>query len=378
MLAAARAGYRVGATVSGWDAIEAQLDQRFDEASRAGRPSYLLWGVYHDSVEQFVAFRRLVGPQGIGGNLAIAIELFDGDGHWSGAADAEQQGDSALLSQYLTSGDAQALDTITDRQQDVDYTAWKYGYIPEVIDLLPEARASSRPVIGCNMPIALQVRARRALGSRTEELRELHCALVVRDALDSAHRPERVAMLWGQAHLGAGRFERFLPSDAQIMSILVFGGRANELSLEALLAPKLALSDPLLLALSEPGADTPERMALLLPEGRLGLQVERVRHSSGCPLPDDLQHRLRLSSSERATVLIDGKTELELRSDPRSVRLEPGLHTYWAESSSLALAGALDMPDSGALELELQPLARSAIYTEIDCSSAHALALPDY
>jgi hypothetical protein len=220
------------------------------------------------------------------------------------------------------------------------------------------------------MPSKLQERARASLGARTDDLRELHCALALRDAFERAAQPTPVAVLWGQAHLAPGRFERYLPAQAEVLSVRVFGGRPNDTTLEQPLADKLGLADPVLFAAGEAAAGTTLPLVLLLPVGPLGVTVERIRGGHGCPLPDDQQRRLRLSSVEPGKLRVDATAELELTSGPRSLVLASGAHGYWFEGASLAMAGAFEMPDSGQVELELQAPSRSVLATTLDCTSS--------
>jgi hypothetical protein len=333
--------------------------------------------VHHDSADQLASFGQLAGPLGLEGPLGVAVELLEADGRWVGIAPDAQRGDDALLGRYLDGGDPGLLDELARRQQRVDYTAWKYGYVPTVIDLVVRARASGRTLVGCNMPSELQQRARASLGERTEQLRELHCALVLRDAFERAPSPASVAVLWGQAHLDPGRFERYLPAQADVLSVRVFGARPNDTALEQPLADKLGLADPVLFAADEAAAGATLRLVLLLPTGALGVVVDRVRRSSGCPLPDDQQRRLRLSSLEPGKLRVDAAAEIEITPQPRSLVLAPGAHGYWFEGASLDMAGAFDMPDSGQIDLELQAAVRTVATTTLDCAGASAPPLDE-
>jgi hypothetical protein len=372
LLSLLAARQREGGVLAGWPAIVDWFQSRLDAASQAGRPSYLLWGVYHDSAEQVAAFGQLVGPLGLDGPLGVALELFEADGSWAGVDPEAQRGDDLLLARYLAGGDPTMLAELWQRQERVDYTAWKYGFLSTVLDLVVRARASGQQLIGCNMPSALQERGRARLGERIEELRELHCALALRAAFERAPAPARVAMLWGQAHLAPDGFERFLPAEAEVLSVRVLGGRPNDPSLELPLGEKLGLSDPLLFTASESQPGTTLRLVLLLPSGALDIDVDRVRTSRGCPLPDDQQRRLRLSSSEAAELRIDAAAVLEIGPRPRSLVLAPGAHGYWLEGASLALGGAFDMPEAGQVELELHPSSRSVSVSMLDCSARGA------
>ena len=124
------------------------------------------------------------------------------------AAGLLSRGDDAKLADFLVHGRQEALATLRDRQRQRNYTAWKYGYVGQMVDLVLAARAGDRRLMGCDMPTKLQARVRADLGLRTGELRELHCALALRDWLRASPPPHRVALFWGNAHLDPTRLPR--------------------------------------------------------------------------------------------------------------------------------------------------------------------------
>lgn len=363
LLALLRGRFRDQRVRCGWPAITGWLDRTADDARRRGRDSYLLWGVYHDSAPQHAAFRRLIGPLGLESPLHIVAEPFDADGRWSALPATAQRGDDGALSRYLHDGATAALHELAARQREDNYTAWKYGYLDEVMDLLVTARSAGRQVWGCDLPRALQRELRPALGRHTEKLRELHCALALRDRLATDTPPHQVAMLWGQGHLGAGRFERFLPEDAEVLSIRVFGGRPVEHDAAVRLRRRLSLSAPLLV----PTDERDRRFVLLLAKAPLRARVDRVREPVVCPLPVDQQQRLRVSSTVAGTFHI-GAAELELHAEPRSVALSAGIQGYLFEGDQIAMAGSLPMPRDGQLTMDLDPVERTMALTIHRCA----------
>jgi len=268
---ALRRAIRDGRAAAGWRAIVAALDERVEAAHGKGRRSLLLFGTYHDAPGQVDAFRLLVGPLGLRRPPLAAVEVLQGDGHWRGFAVDAQRGDDARVAAYLGSGDEQAFADLYGLQRQYNYTAWKYGYAEQVMDLLVTARASGRPLIGCDMPRALLARVRSLLGGDGEPLRDLHCALRLRHRTDSS-----VALLWGSAHLAPSRLPRFLPESAQLTMIHLLGRRVSGGALESAL--NLRITEPILLPVSD------DRLVLLLDGPLLGAKVDRVRQIR--PNPD--------------------------------------------------------------------------------------------
>ena len=371
-----RESAQAGRLWAGWDAIAAELTRRMDEATEEGRPSYLLWGVSHDAEPHVRAFGRLVGPLGLGPSVAAAVELFHADGRWSGVAPSDQAGDDALLDGYLGGGELAALAELRRVQRTHDYAAWKYGYVSTVLELAVGARAAGSVLLGCNMPSSLEHKARVGLGEATERLRELHCAFALRDAVGGASRAERIALLWGQAHLADDRLPALLPPRALIIAVRVFGGRPDDSELEQSLAAKLALGDPVMVEPFPAAVRRAQRLVLVLPEGALGATTERVRSMAGCPLPVEHRGRLILSSETPARAWIDGRSPVELEGEPRSLPLSQGAHGYWIEADEHALVAGLEMPSEGQIELALDVAGRAVTAVVRDCSPAAAVSAP--
>lgn len=363
-LALLRGKFRDGSVVSGWPLIARRLEGRLAAATQADRPAVLLWGVYHDSAAHVAAFRRLTGPMGWSGRLTIATELFDADGRWAAVPAEQQRGDDGALSRYLAEGEAAAFHQLLASQRRGNYTAWKFDYLDEVMDLLVTARATGRPVLGCDMPSALQRQVRPSLGARTEQLRELHCALALRDLMAGDLAQSPIALLWGQAHLGETGFERYLPANAEVLSVRLFGARPSEHDVGQSLSRRLALAAPVLVPTDQLG----RRLLLLLPGPSLAARVDRIHDTQQCPLPVEQRHRLRVSSAAPGTFHVRD-LEIELDDEARSTALPAGDHSFLFETDQFAFVGALWMPPDGQVELDLEPDQRTVLVSIRSCDA---------
>jgi hypothetical protein len=342
LLSTLRQRQQKGRLVAGWPAILAWLQARLDAAGR--REAYLLWGTHHDSGAQVAAFRRLIGPQGLRGLTAAAAEQYAADGRWGGLPRAAQRGDSADLARYLASGDRAALDALRRGQLDHDYTAWKYRYLHEVLDLAVTARARGLPLVGCDMPPRLQRRLYRASErpAHLPRLRELHCLLALPPP---GPRPRRIAMLWGQEHVTPAGLPRFLPRRARVIAVHVVGRRPGPVGLEhGLGAAGLRATDPLLVPLTD------DQAALILPGPATRARLLRARDVTARPEPG-----VRIESSAAGTLWV-GRQKLPMAADaPRQVALRPGEHAFLLEAGELLLAGRLRVPRRGGVDLSLLP-----------------------
>jgi len=348
--------HRAGRVVAGWEQIVSLLQRELDAATARGRSSYLLWGTYHDSAAQVEAFRRLVGPMGLSGLNAIAVEPFYADGRWADVPIELQHADSQAMARYLRSGAREAWQSLLSSQERENRTAWKYRYLPTVMDLLLDARATGQRLLPCDLAPALQP----AFGRESEQgellllrVRELHCLLALEDALRTSAPPHRLALLWGQAHVAAEGFARFLPEQAQVIALYVFGHRPGSHGVEIELGERLRTTDPLLIPLDEQQRE----LALLLPGPRLAATLDRALDRRDQPLSPEQRGGLEVTSSRPGALHIDGKThavETEL-----VLRLEPGAHAYLFTSDDTTLAGVVDMPPQGAVALDLQPEQRA-------------------
>ncbi|MBW2732665.1 MAG: hypothetical protein JRH20_09750 [Deltaproteobacteria bacterium] len=335
-----------GQVFAGWRQIVARIEGEAERAREAGAPLWLLWGTYHDAPLQVEAFRRLVGPTGVS-NCSVALEAFDARGRWRGLEAEHQKGDDERLVAYLAGGGRAALLELQVRQRRDNYTGWKYGYIPQLVDLLLQARASKTALWPCDMSRALQ---RRLRSVSTEEqlmrLRELHCYLSLRARTKGVR-----AMLWGQDHIGREGFSRFMRPEARVIALYVFGGRKSPSALARRLAPHLALSTALMITGS--GDDWYRRWVLLLPGEALGGHVER--HRDVVPKADPQGLNVR---APHGSVLRVGRRRVVLTRSPQPVPLKAGERVFALEHDARFFVGSLDLAREGTLELEFTPKQR--------------------
>ncbi|MBW2456279.1 MAG: hypothetical protein JRI68_17300 [Deltaproteobacteria bacterium] len=348
VIAALRDGIEHGTATMGWPGIVEALGQRLERVDQEGRASYLLFGHHHDAPAQVEAFRRITGPLGITPATVAAVEQLQADGFWREVAAPTQRGDTATLSAYLTGGAAEALKALQDTQRRRNYTAWKYGYLGEIVDLAIAARAGNRRLIGCDMPSPLQALVRTKLGERGGELRDLHCALTLRDLLARTAQPHRVALFWGSAHLDPARLPRFLPAGAEVWTVELLGGRLGSAGIEVELGDRLKLVDPTLLPLDD------DRFVLVLPARPLGAAVDRVRTELGSALPGKQRDRVVVHGLAGAAVRI-GSQRLARPTDGAMVELPPGATSFLVDHDGKLVAGGLHLPSGGQVELHLEP-----------------------
>jgi hypothetical protein len=336
--------------VAGAGPIRERLQEFLDGAARAGRDAWLLWGVRHDSGEQVDAFRRLLGPDGLRGLDLAAAETFLADGRWRGVPLEAQAGDDDDIGAWLGTGDAEAFRRLAARHPASDYAAWKFGTTANVLDLLIEARAVRLDFHGCNMPRALQERTNLSpLGDDRLRLRlrELHCLL----ALGSLPRPRRAAVLWGADHVAPDGFPRFLPRDAAVLAVTVFGYRPGEETVEDVVGRSVMVADPLLVPLDDAGA----ALALLLPDRVLGGDVDRARAEE--PATDAGRSGVRVTAEQPARLRIAGRVE-DVGPVERRIELPEGEHTYVLEAGALRIVGLLDVRPAEARDLVFDPAER--------------------
>lgn len=295
--------------IAGWRPIAAAMRSR----------RIVVAGMHHDALGQHAAFRRLFGATGTADRRTLALELFDARGRWGGVT---EDGDQSALDAYATTGDG--LDELRARLGRGAYTAWKYDLIDEILALVIEARAASQEVRGCDLPRT--VRFDEALALR---MRELHCALSLRDA------PRPIAILIGDAHTAPEGLPSFL--DGEIVLRLI-GGRRSDAGIEPALAERLSIADPLLV---------PWRGELLLviPDERLAAQ-------------SDLS-RVRERGDPGVSIEADGAVVIDGRTVGARERLSPGAHTFVASNGERRLAGALPVREGDAIELIVSVTERS-------------------
>jgi hypothetical protein len=324
MLARLRQQPHVGRVVGGWEAITAWLLGRLDRR-RAGRSQYLLVGSYHDSGAQVAAFGRLVGPFGLKGLRAVVAEAFYADGQWAGVPAELQQADTRSLQTFLESGERAAWDQLLQTQRRENHTAWKYRYLPTVMELVSSARASGQRFLACDLLPQLQPDF-SAQGAEGEALvlrvRELHCLLSIERALVATPAARRVAMLWGQAHVTPEGIARFLPRDADVLSIYLFGFRPGEHGIERDLEHRLKTTAPLLVALD----DTETQLALLLPGPRLEAKLDLARDRLDAPIPPEQRHLLSVTTTQPGLLVIAGQSHAV--EEEKVTELVPGAHAW--------------------------------------------------
>lgn len=360
-----RTRIRQGRAIAGWPAIVRWFQGQLDRGARARTGVRLLWGVYHDSGGQVRAFRRLIGPGGLRGLHAVTVELLSADGQWLGLPRAAQQGDSADLRDYLTRGSAAAWQRLAARQRQHNYTAWKYDYLPRVMDLPVAARAGGRRLLGCDMPPALKRRIRGLTMANRLRLRELHCGLATTRALRALPGPRRVAALWGQQHLAADGVPRFLPRSTRLLAVLVLGHRPGPHGLEQPLSRVLALSHPMLLSLDDPGPR--QTMLLLLPGPVLGATVERTRDHPERPLAPARHGQLTLRARARGRWMAHHDAVTLAGNDaPATLKLPPGSHAFLYAGGGKLLAGAVQIPPSSMVDLNLDAARRTVHYALVE------------
>ena len=301
----------------GFGAIARRL-RSWQEATKGD--SYLLFGSYHDSGLQVDAFRRLAfGAQSLA-RTVVALEQVHADARYPNGAVA---GDDGLLRRYLAGGSMAELATSQRRR---NYTAWKYGYIESVLDLVQAARAEGARLSGCDMPSSLQQRAPLA---QRNGLRDLHCARTLRDRLAEVPSPRHVVAFYGAAHLDT--LPRVLPAKSRLGRVVMMGGRVTA---ESLLTKTLRLAEPLLLNL---GGD---RWILLLVDPRWRGKVDRVRVTTA-----------ELEASGRGKLLLAGQVfELSETSAPINLDALPG--HYRIDTKTKLHIGAIDAP---LRRIELEP-----------------------
>ena len=335
--------------IAGWDSVIDALSQQLGGPPHPGSRGVLLVGCYHDSGGQIAAFRRLIGYDGVPGITAVVLEQLRATGRWRGVSNDVQTGDDALLGAFLESGDRGAFDRLRRSQRTGDYTAWRYGYIDEVMDLVASSRAMGVPVLGCDMPRDLQPLTGVSSGEDLDRLREIHCLAALRCSVPDAGR-SRVAMLWGQEHVMPHGVPRFLEPGDVAVSLLLFGSRPGSGTVESDLARDVVIDEPVLLAdLGRPLLDV-----LLLPDGLMGGRVERSRAmAEPGEVPDD---RIELVvRSDLDGTFSFGDRILVVGPEPVTDVL-PGLPvTYVFHGGGKTVVGRIEHWGAGRVELDLCP-----------------------
>ncbi len=320
------------------DAVVASLQAFVDEAQAAKRPAFLLVGTFHDSSPQVDAFRRLVGPTGLARLTHVGLEVFTGDGAWGGVPLDQQRGDTARLEAFAKTGARQELDALARTLPEHDYTGWKYGAQETELALVAQARGLGLPVVGCDLPEALRVRAG---GGDASTLRELHCAQVLAGLGGTA----RVALLYGLDHVRAGGLPRFLPRNAAVLSVQLVGGRRSPEAPESKLGASLGLTAPVLVPRS------PSTAALLMPDRFTAFDVDRVRTTEKRAAPSG--SRVVVVADRHATFSI-GRHTLDVGPTAAVLELPPGAYTFvFREDSGVRVVGNVELEREEDVRLEL-------------------------
>lgn len=351
--------------VAGDDPIRRAIERWLSTAEQQGRAAYLLFGTMHDSGAHVDAFRRIVGPGGARGFSHVVVEQLRADGAWGGVAPQEQRGDGAVLADWLARGDASSFDALARFHAEHDYAAWKFGYADRVMDLLVGGRALGKPIVACDMPPSLQAKVTGARPSEElDRVRELHCLFALRDAV--ARTPPsgkpHVAMLWGDAHTRPSALLRFLPADAAVMTIHVFGRRPGRASPDRAIGERVVVVDPLLVSLDDSG----RARALLLPDD--SVDVDRVRRHEPMEAADSF---VRVRADVPARIWIDDREPQAIGTTVAAIKITPGAHTWSVEAGEgknrVTLVGAVDVPAAGAAELSFdQTLDAKKRWTRIE------------
>lgn len=338
---------------AGDDLIAASLDAWLTADEK---PAYVLFGGWHDAPAHLDVFRRITTR--MPSLWAVVLEPFHTSGAWQGAAPAES--DDADLAGFFATGDRGSLARLTARQGRSDYAAWKFGYVPTVVDVVLAARGVGQRVLGCDLPSTLREPALEGDDALTQ-LREVHCALSVRDQLrrlgpahvapgavydDDEPPPPRAAFFVGANHAGPGGLGRFLQESARLRAVYVLGGRP-----EPAVPPGVSVLDPLLASLADGGA------VLLLPTPDAPTLVERVRDAEGTVQPPSHAEALPASTVffsspvPMSAAVAGAKLTVGTAGEWLSVR--PGAHACVLEREGKTYAFALEVPVTGHVEVRL-------------------------
>ncbi len=301
--------------------------------------SYLLVGVNHASADAVVLFKRLV--EAPASYTHVGVELFSADGHWSGMADDAQRGSTAALEAYVERGDALSFTALKAAHEQSDYVAWKLGYADTVLDLAVAARAGTYTLVPLDLPPTMKASLATPLGDALLDLREVHAALTLRSALKryaaggAGRRPVRMAMLWGDAHVGQAGIARFLPATVDVTTLHVVGADM------ALLAngKTLVLNDPVML----PGKAG--ELVAVLPEKSSRGAVDRIRAKAGsAPVPGHPGEVTVNFGGEAGTRLVRaalGARRVDVDGAKALLRVTPGPVTYVLETKAERVVGSL-------------------------------------
>lgn len=327
-----------------------------------GRAAFVVFGGTHDSVLQLDTFRAIVSRTP--SLWAIGLEQFHASGAWRDSNVAES-GDDRDLEAFFADASRERLTVLRDRQEEGDYAAWKFGYVPRVIDTVVSARGVGVPTFGCDMPAAL----RAALPKDVDEealsrLREVHMALSASTALarlvprhlppgfaaDDDPPEPRAALFVGANHAEAGALPSFLPKGARVMRVFFAGGRDAGFSEPATETGSLVALDPLLLRVDDSDA------ILVVPDAPR-LAVTRVRDRAPLPAgpsPKLAARTMFVSSEMEATFEVD-ETRVRVGARGEWLSVRGGHHAFALRTKDGTIMGDLRVPPSGWAELRLSP-----------------------
>ena len=319
--------------------------------------SYLLVGVNHASADAVVLFKRLV--EAPASYTHVGVELFAADGHWSGMADDAQRGSTAALDAYTERGDAPSFVALKAAHEQSDYVAWKLGYADTVLDLAVAARAGAYTLVPLDLPPSMKASLAAPLGDTMLDLREVHAALTLRSTLKRyaaggpGRRPVRMAMLWGDAHVGQAGIARFLPASVDVTTLHVVGA-----DIALLVNGKtLVLNDPVLL----PGKSG--ELVAVLPEAASRGTVDRVRAKAGsAPSPGRPGEVTVNVGGEAGTRLVRaalGARRADVDGAKALLRVSPGPVTYVLETKTERVVGAVSLVEGETFDVSFDAKTRT-------------------
>lgn len=314
----------VGSGVAaGWKEIDARLARWMQPDKNV----VVAFGTSHDSPAQIDAFRRLVGPRSTVGWTRVMLEQLYADGRWKGVDAAAQAGDDAALDRYAKSGSREDIATIVTRVQRDTYTAWKYDSVDVIGDLVAEARAAGRPVNGCDMAPALRARFAALDEAWLHRMREVHCALAMRDLAKKQGGFARIAALWGRLHVHADAFPRLAPQDWSAFRISIHDAPDD---------PNVVLVDPILLTSG----------VLVLPSPDAAKRFERKRTKGGAARSSFTS--LAKKGANEPHAWVDG---VRLDGPPKSIA--GGRRLLAVDDGSTLFVAAIEVPPNGAVQVTL-------------------------
>lgn len=296
---------------------------------------WFLLGTFHDSSGQIDTFRWLIGPNGVH-VTHVALEQFRADGRWTGT-DAGQVGDTEGLMRAVASSERAAWKDLGRSQAAHAYTAWKYGYVAGVVDIVATAKAMNLQALGCDVPDSLLQLLPNGTDDDALRIRELHCLFAIRDAVSDP--TSRVAMLWGQAHVRTEGFRRYLHPRDSVLAVYAFGARHSDTAPDEQLRDRLVLNDLVLVPLAG------DEAALFIPDQWIGGNVARVRSNEPGPMKG-----LRVSASTPGAFTV-GDQRVDVNGGEVSLALGAGAYTYCFESNGVRVVGHVDIAEGGGAQL---------------------------